>query len=55
MKREMQVGVAITTPGDAPVAVDDVDEDPEAVEVASKDVSELGLGSIEQLDLSNEV
>jgi hypothetical protein len=54
MKREMQVGVAITTPGDAPVAVDDVDEEPQAVGAASTDVSELELGSIEQLDLSSE-
>ena len=54
MKREMQVGVAITTPGDAPVAVDDVDEEPQAMGAASTDVSELELGSIEQLDLSSE-
>ena len=59
MKREMQEGVAITTLGDAPIAVDDVDgddvdEEPQAMGVASADVSELELGSIEQLDLSSE-
>lgn len=59
MKRELQADVAITTPGDAPVAVDDVDgddvdEEPRATEAASTDVSELELGSIEQLDLSSE-
>ena len=59
MKREMQAGVAITTPDDAPIAVDDVDgdgvdEEPQAMGVASTDVSELELGSIEQLDLSSE-
>ena len=59
MKREMQAGVAVTTPSDVPIAVDDVDgddvgEEPQAMGAASTDVSELELGSIEQLDLPSE-
>jgi len=64
MKREMQAGNAsvladsgiAAAPDDAHVSSDDFDEDddPQPVGTVSANVAELELGSIEQLDMSNE-